>query len=53
MLSKYIWDNIAWENYLYNVNLEHKDIDLQKNNLSNVVLNLPGPTLYKAFTWAM
>ena len=53
MLSKYIWDNIAWENYLYNVNLERKDIDLQKNNLSNVVLNLPGPTLYKAFTWAM
>ena len=54
MLSRCVWDNIALENYLSKfVNPEHTDIVLQQNNLHNVVLNLPGPTLYKAITCAM
>ena len=53
ILSKYVWDNIAQENYLYNVDPERTDIALQKSNPGNVVLNLPGPTLYKAIICAM
>ena len=53
ILPKCVWDNIAQENYLYNVDPERTDIALQKSNLGNVVLNLPGPTLYKAIACAM
>ena len=52
-ISKYIWGSIAQENYLRNVSPERSDIVLQENNLRNVVLNLPEPTLYKAITCAM
>ena len=41
MLSIYNWDNIAQENYLHNVGPQCSDIVLQKNNLRNIVLNLP------------
>ena len=38
MLSKYILDNIAQENYLSSVGLEHTDILLQKNWLFEIFL---------------
>ena len=38
MLSKYVWDNIAQENYLCNIGLERTDMFSQENNLRNVVL---------------
>ena len=37
MLSKYVWDNIAQENYLCNIGPERTDVFLQENNLRNVV----------------
>ena len=38
------------ENYLCNAGPEHTDIVLKENNLHNIVLNLPGPTLRKTIT---
>ena len=38
MLSKYVWENIAEENYLYNVGTERTAIILKENNLHNFVL---------------
>ena len=38
MLSKYVWENIAQENYLCNVDPERSDTLWQENNLYNVVL---------------
>ena len=38
MLSKYVWDNIAQENYLHNVGLEHTDILSQENRLFEICL---------------
>ena len=38
MLSKYVWDNIAQENYLCNIGLERTDMFFQENKLRNVVL---------------
>ena len=52
-IFKYIWGNTAQENYLCNVNPECTNIVLQEINLRNVILNLPGPTLYEAITCAM
>ena len=37
MLSKYVWDNIAQENYLYNVSSEHTDILLQENRVFQIL----------------
>ena len=37
MLSKYVWDNIAQENYLCDIGPERTDVFLQENNLRNVV----------------
>ena len=53
ILLKYIWDNIAQENYLCNVCPEGTEIDLQENNLCNVVLHLTRPTLHKIVICAM
>ena len=52
MLSKYVWEKIACENNLCNVDTERTDIALRENNLPNVVLDLPWPILYKAVTCA-
>ena len=52
-ISKYNWGNITQEKYLCNVNPKHTNIVLQVSNLCTVVLNLPGPTLYKAITCAV
>ena len=38
MLSKYVWNSMAQENYLRNIGRERTDTYLQKNNLRNVVL---------------
>ena len=38
MFSKYIWDNIAQENHLSNIDLEHAAMILKENNLHNFVL---------------
>ena len=38
LLSKFVWDNIAQENYLCNIGPEGTDMFLQEINLSNVVL---------------
>ena len=38
MLSKHVWDNIAQEYYLCNVDPERSDMLWQENNLYNVVL---------------
>ena len=38
MLSKYVWENIAQENYLCNVDPERSDTLWQENDLYNVVL---------------
>ena len=38
MLSKYIWDNIAQENYLHNVGPEYTDILSQENRLFQICL---------------
>ena len=38
MLSKYVWDNIAQENYLRNVDPEHTDILSQENRLFEIYL---------------
>ena len=52
-ISKHNWGNITQEKYLCNVNPKHTNIVLQVSNLCTVVLNLPGPTLYKAITCAV
>ena len=38
MLSKYVWDNIAQENYLYNIGPERAAMILKENNLHDFVL---------------
>ena len=38
MLSKYVWDNIAQENDLCNVDPEHTDILSQENRLFQIRL---------------
>ena len=38
MLPKYVWDNIAQENYLYNVGPERTDILSQENRLFQICL---------------
>ena len=38
MLFKYVWDNIAQENYLRNVDLEHTDILSRENRLFEICL---------------
>ena len=38
MLPKYVWENIAQENYLCNIDPERSDTLSQENNLYNVVL---------------
>ena len=38
MLSKYVWDNIAQESYLYNNGPEHAAMILKENSLYNFVL---------------
>ena len=38
MFSKYVWDNIAQENYLRNVDLEHTDKLLLENRLFEICL---------------
>ena len=38
MLSKYVWDNIAQENYLDNIDPEPAAMILKEKNLQNFVL---------------
>ena len=38
MVSKYVWDNIAQENYLRDVGLEHTEILSQENRLFDICL---------------
>ena len=38
MLFKYVWDNIAQENYLRNVDLEHTDLLSLENWLFEICL---------------
>ena len=52
MLSKYVWENIAQENYHYNVDQQPTNKFAQENNLL-CCLDLCGPTLCKDFICIM
>ena len=38
MLSKYVWDNIAQDNYLCNIGPERETMILKENNLHIIFL---------------